>query len=204
MSLDKMLLEMVRNNDITLVSLDLRYNQIRDAVAKDLCDALKHNSTLTALDLEGNKIGTAGAKDLCDALKHNSTLTSLKLLFNQIGAAGAKDLSAAIIHNNILASINLFNNQIDDIQLREIKALIQRNHQMMLARRQQFCFKIIMLARNAKNPNLDSLCANLPKEIKLHILSYLNLGSESYIVKTAKQTGQSIQFIFIHINECYV
>jgi hypothetical protein len=75
---------------------------------------------------------------------------------------------------------------------------------MMLARRQQFLFKIIMLARNARNPNLDSLWANLPKEIKFHVLNYLNLASESYIGKTAKQTGQCIQFIFAHIDECNV
>jgi hypothetical protein len=75
---------------------------------------------------------------------------------------------------------------------------------MMLARRQQFLYKIIMLARNARDPNLGSLWGKLPKEIKLHVLSYLNLASESYIGKTAKQTGQCVQFIFAHIDECNV
>jgi hypothetical protein len=42
----------------------------------------------------------------------------------------------------------------------------------------------------------------LPKEVKLYVLSYLNLGSESYIGKNAKQTGQCIQFIFTNIKEC--
>ena len=74
----------------------------------------------------------------------------------------------------------------------------------MLARRQQFLFKIIMLARNARNLKSDSLWVNLPKEIKLHILSFLNLVSQSYIGKTAKQTEQCVQFIFTHIDECNV
>jgi hypothetical protein len=55
-------------------------------------------------------------------LKRNSTLTWLGLIYNQIG----------------------------DTQRQEINALIQRNQLMMLARRQQFLFKIIILARNAK------------------------------------------------------
>jgi hypothetical protein len=105
-------------------------------------------------------------------------------------------------YNTTLTSLNLEVNQICDTQRQEINALIQRNQQMMLARRQQFLFKIIILARNARNPNLDSLCANLPKEIKLNILSYLNLASEGYIGKTAKQTEQCVQFIFTHIGEC--
>jgi Leucine-rich repeat (LRR) protein len=230
MSLDKMLVEMVRNNgttltfldhsynligaagakdlsyvlthNTTLASLDLVVNQIGDAGAKDLSDALKHNTTLTSLDLGHNEICDAGAKKLSYALKHNTTLTSLNLGRNEIGDAGAKDLSEALKHNTTLTSLDLIYNQIGDAQFQEIDALIQRNQQMMLARRQQFLYKIIMLARNARNSNLDSLWAKLPKEIKLHVLSYLNLTSESYIGKTAKQTGQCVQFIFTHIDEC--
>jgi hypothetical protein len=204
MPLDKALLERIRNNDSALSSLDLRGNQIGDAGAKDLSDALKHNTTLTSHSLGVNLMGDVGAKDLSDALKYNSTLTSLNLDVNVIGAAGAKDLSDALIHNYILTSLDLDDNPIDDSQLQEIDALIERNLLMMLVRRQQFLFKIIMLARNARNPNFDSLWANLPKEIKLHVLSYLNLASVSYIGKTAKQTGQCVQFIFTHINECNV
>jgi hypothetical protein len=119
----------------------------------------------------------------------------------QIGAAGAKDLSEVLKYNTTLTSLSFEINQIGDKQRQEINTLIQHNQQMMLARRQQFLFKIIILARNARNPNLGSLCANLPKEIKLNIFSYLNLASESYTGRKAKQTGQCIQFIFTHIEE---
>jgi hypothetical protein len=110
----------------------------------------------------------------------------------------------ALKHNTTLTSLDLEYNQIDDAQLQEINALIKRNQQAVLARRQEFIFKIIMLARNAKNPNLNSLWAKLPKEIKLHVLNYLNSASESYISKTAKQTKQCVQFIFSNIDECNV
>jgi hypothetical protein len=204
MPLDKMLLEKINNNDTTLTSLDLRGNHISAAGAKDLSDALKHNTTLTSLYLGNNEIRAAGAKGLSDALKHNTTLTSLNLHCNQIGDAGAKDLSEALKHNTTLTFLDLKGNQIGDSQLHKINALIKRNQQMRRARRQQFLFKIIILARNAKNLKYDSLWANLPKEIKLHVLSYLNLASESYIGKTAKQTKQCVQFIFTNIDECNV
>jgi hypothetical protein len=188
----------------TLLSLDLRDNQIGAASAKDLSDMLKQNISLTSLHLSTNQIGDAGAKALSDVLKYNSTLISLDLYNNQINASGAKDLSDMLKQTTTLISLELRYNQIDNKQHKQINALIQRNEKMMLARRQQFFFKIIMLARNARNPNPDSLWANLPKEIKLHVLSYLYLASESYIGKIAKQTGQCIQFIFTHIDECNV
>jgi hypothetical protein len=58
------LLEKVHNNDTTLISLDLGLNQIGDAGAKDLSDALKYNTTLTFIDLCRNEIGDAVTKDL--------------------------------------------------------------------------------------------------------------------------------------------
>jgi Ran GTPase-activating protein (RanGAP) involved in mRNA processing and transport len=199
----KDLSDALKHNTI-ITSLNLYSNQIGDVGAKDLSDALKYNTTLTSLYLGNNEIGAAGAKDLSNALNHNTTLTSLDLSYNQIGAAGAKDLSDALTHNTTLTSLNLIYNQINVAHLQVINALIQRNQQTMLARRQEFIFKIIMLARNAKDPNPDSLWANLPKEIKLHVISYLNLASESYIGKTAKQTKQCVQFIFSNIDECNV
>jgi hypothetical protein len=48
MPLNKVHLEKIRNNDSTLTSLDLYRNQIGAAGAKDLSEALKHNTTLFA------------------------------------------------------------------------------------------------------------------------------------------------------------
>jgi hypothetical protein len=167
-----------------------------------LSDALKYNTTLTSLNLGGSQIGDDGAKDLSGALKHNTTLTSLELGFNKISAAGAKDLSDALKHNTTLTSLNLRDNQIGGAQLKEINALIERNHQMMLARRQQFIYKMILLARNAKSSNSASLWSWLPKDIRYYILESLSLNGEAYIGKTRKQVYQCTRFIFDHIEEC--
>jgi hypothetical protein len=52
-------LKKVRNNNATLTSLNLVEKQIRDTGAKDLSDALKHNTTLVSLDLFCNQISAA-------------------------------------------------------------------------------------------------------------------------------------------------
>jgi hypothetical protein len=43
------LLKRIRENDPTLTSISLGYNQISDAGAKDLAEALKVNKTLTSM-----------------------------------------------------------------------------------------------------------------------------------------------------------
>jgi hypothetical protein len=202
MILDEILLKRIRNNDLTLTSLDLGRNQIGAAGAKAVSEALKHNTTLTSLDLEANLISTAGAKDLSEALKHNTTLTSLNLGRNQIDAAGAKDLSEALKHNTTLTLLDLGYNQIGDACLKEINALLQRNQQARLARRQQFIYKMILLARDIKSSNPQSLWCRLPKEIRYLILASLNFQGETQIGKTRKQVYQCAKFIFDNIDEC--
>ena len=55
-------------------ALGLISNNISDAGATDLAQALHHNSTLNRLGLSSNNISDAGATDLAQALHHNSTL----------------------------------------------------------------------------------------------------------------------------------
>ena len=67
----------------SLTSLNLERNNIDDAGARELADALKVNSSLTSLNLGRNEIGDAGARELADALKVNSSLKDLKWLAKQ-------------------------------------------------------------------------------------------------------------------------
>ena len=59
----------------TLTQLDLRDNNIGDAGAASLAEAMKVNTTLTQLDLSRNPIGVAGAAFLAEAMKFNTTVT---------------------------------------------------------------------------------------------------------------------------------
>ena len=51
------------------------------------------------MDLSGNKIGYDGAKEIADALKHNTSLQSLDLSYNEIGDDGAKEIADALKKN---------------------------------------------------------------------------------------------------------
>ncbi|CEO17826.1 hypothetical protein RMONA_07375 [Rickettsia monacensis] len=72
----------LRKGDTTL---NLSYNDIGEARARDLAANLKANNSLTSLDLRWNKIGEQGAKELALMLKDNSTITELNLRYNSTG-----------------------------------------------------------------------------------------------------------------------
>ena len=84
--------------------LHLSHNNISDAGATDLAQALHHNSTLKVLDLSKNNISDVGATDLAQALHHNSTLERLDLEGNEsIGEEGTRQLVQAL---TVKTSIN--------------------------------------------------------------------------------------------------
>lgn len=189
-----------RNTTVTALSLARNLLGGCEAGARDLSDVLQHNTTLTVLDLTDNLLGDVGAKDISDALRRNANLTVLSLSDNKISAAGAIAISDALQHNTTLTSLDLSDNTIDD--LTQVTSLTARNSQWMLARRQQFILKMIMLARITKNPKPNSLWTYLPKEVRLHILNFLKIQNMAYIGKTAEQIEQCIKFIFENIDKC--
>ena len=70
-------------------------------------------SPLRVLSLWSNDISDAGAIKLADALAVNTSLTTLDLAGNSIGEAGADRLTAAVARNRRLASLDLRNNDVD-------------------------------------------------------------------------------------------
>ncbi|KAH8051711.1 peptide-aspartate beta-dioxygenase [Aureococcus anophagefferens] len=70
-------------------------------------------SPLRVLSLWSNDISDAGAIKLADALAVNTSLTTLDLAGNSIGEAGADRLTAAVARNRSLASLDLRNNDVD-------------------------------------------------------------------------------------------
>ena len=90
--------------------LNLSHNNISDAGATDLAQALHHNSTLNRLGLSSINISDVGATDLAQALHHNSTLKELYLSHNNISDVGATDLAQALHHNSTLKVLLLHDN----------------------------------------------------------------------------------------------
>ena len=78
------IIKRLRNDDKSLKVLYLHNNNISDAGAKELAQALKVNNSLTVLDLYNNNISDVGAKEIAQALKVNNSLTVLDLYNNNI------------------------------------------------------------------------------------------------------------------------
>lgn len=94
-------------NNPTFTSLHLKYNQIGDAGALVLAEALETNTTLTSLALGWNEIAEIGSTALAEALKTNAALTSLELQGNQIGEIGATAIAEALKTNSTLTLLDM-------------------------------------------------------------------------------------------------
>ncbi|CAH3157692.1 unnamed protein product [Pocillopora meandrina] len=99
---------------LNLTNLDLSYNDITDACATCIAEAIKVNKTLTTLDLSFTGISDAGATCIAEAIKVNKTLTNLYLRRNDISDAGATCIAEAIKVNKTLTTLDLSENRIRD------------------------------------------------------------------------------------------
>ena len=97
-----------------LNALYLGYNQIGDAGAAAIGEALKGNRVLKKLVLNNNKIGDAGAKAIGESLVFNRALTMLTLFSNKIGDAGAAAIAEGLSVNRALKELVLIINNIGD------------------------------------------------------------------------------------------
>ncbi len=119
--------------------LDLSSIKLTEYALKDLCEALKTNTSLLTLDLRYNDIGDEGTRHLSDALKTNSSLVSLDINVNYIGAIGAEHLIDALKTNASLLSLAAYNNFIGDENDECIGASCERNRQMLPIRLALLC-----------------------------------------------------------------
>ena len=98
----------------TLTTLDLSFTGISDVGATCIAEAIKVNKTLTNLYLSENRISDAGATCIAEAIKVNKTLTNLDLSLNGISDAGATCIAEAIKVNKTLTNLDLSHNGISD------------------------------------------------------------------------------------------
>jgi Ran GTPase-activating protein (RanGAP) involved in mRNA processing and transport len=103
-----------------LTTLTLTQNQIHEAGAVAIGQALKGNSTLRELRLNINIIGGAGAAAIFAALNGNKTLRILALGQSEIKDGGASGLTSL----GVLEELDLFNCEVgDDTAVAVAKAL---------------------------------------------------------------------------------
>ena len=112
---------------LNLTNLDLSENDISDAGATCIAEAIKVNKTLTNLDLSENAISGAGATCIAEAIKVNKTLTNLDLSYNGISDAGATCIAEAMKVNKTLTNLSLYGNRISDAGVTCIDEAIKVN-----------------------------------------------------------------------------
>ncbi|KJE90736.1 TKL/IRAK protein kinase [Capsaspora owczarzaki ATCC 30864] len=111
----------------TVTRLSMYKNQVSDAGALSVAQALELNKTVKELYLSENQIGDAGAQAIAEALKVNTTVTALVLHRNQIGDAGAHAIAAALKENKTVSVLVLYHNQISDAGARAIAEALKEN-----------------------------------------------------------------------------
>ncbi|CAF3531789.1 unnamed protein product [Rotaria socialis] len=122
----KYLADALKDNK-TLMTLDVKRNGIEVEGVEYLANALKYNTTLTTLDLRSNGIDKRGAKYIADALLKNMTLQTLYLAFNQIGDLGSQYMANALQHNNALIKLDLGQNTIDEAGAQFLAVALKMN-----------------------------------------------------------------------------
>jgi len=97
-----------------LLELNLSGNEINDRDCVSVGSALLTNDGLNVLNLSYNKIGDAGAKEIAAALKLH-TLSVLDISYNVIGPGGGTDFGKMLRHNEHLTTLGFGNNKIGDV-----------------------------------------------------------------------------------------
>lgn len=111
--------------NLNLVQLVLRGNQISAVGAKAIGWTLSVNRSLKKLYLQSNNIGDEGTRAIADALKKNTRLRLLELCDNSIGNIGAKAIAEALAENCGLKELHLTENKIGDIGAQAIGSALK-------------------------------------------------------------------------------
>ena len=92
----------------SLVSLDLRNNNIEHEGLRSLMKSIEHSSTLLSLELSYNHLADIGGTILGKALKQNRSMTHLGLFACNIDVAGLKALAQGLAVNTKMLSLPYF------------------------------------------------------------------------------------------------
>jgi hypothetical protein len=97
-----------------VTEINLAGNDVGDAGALLIGEALAHGCKVRTLVLDGSEIGDPGASAIAHALQRTHTLSTLRLKSNHIGDAGAAAFAETLRHNTALTGIDLCGNPIGD------------------------------------------------------------------------------------------
>ncbi|KFP79578.1 Leucine-rich repeat-containing protein 34, partial [Apaloderma vittatum] len=209
---DLQVLASVLRNAALVTGLDLRYNVLTDAGAKDVATFLKENSTLRYLNLMFNDIGTNGAELIARALHRNETLVYLRMTGNRIGNKGGMFFASMLKINSTLEKLDLGDCDLGTqclvaiatalTQNKSLKA-INLNRPLLYSQQEETTAHVaVMLKSNSslvelhlrkhemKNFGVEQLCEALYENSSL---KYLDLSCNKITCDGAKFLGQLLK-----------
>lgn len=115
-----LVLNRLRNNDITLRSVDFSDSNLSDLQAIQIADALEYNNVVTKVDLSCNDISDSGCVKIASMMQSNKSIIELNLSQNSISVKSANAIYNMLRFNNKLQKLNLFDNDLADEGLEKI------------------------------------------------------------------------------------
>jgi len=106
--------------------LILSHNEIGPAGASALAGALA-SSSIEEFWNTGNPIGSAGVVEIAHAIEISQTLRMIDLGSNQMGAGGARHLGSALAVNQVITHVGLADNMIGDDGIMAIEEALKMN-----------------------------------------------------------------------------
>jgi hypothetical protein len=96
-----------------LVSVDIRWMKIGDAMAKELADLLRKCPRVTSLDVQDNFISCIGCMEIAKACASHAHIATLNLSGNRIADLGAAVVSSMLMANSSLTHLDLCGNRLE-------------------------------------------------------------------------------------------
>ncbi|XP_069648869.1 leucine-rich repeat-containing protein 34 isoform X1 [Haliaeetus albicilla] len=177
---DLQVLASVLRSTVLVTGLDLRYNVLTDAGAKNMATFLQENCTLRYLNLMFNDIGTSGAELIARALHRNETLVYLRMTGNKIGNKGGMFFASMLQINSTLEKLDLGDTDMEETTVRV--ALMLKNNSSLV--------ELHLGKHEMKNFGVEQLCEALYENSSLR---YLDLSCNKITCDGVKFLGELLK-----------
>ena len=147
--------DLLRSKCVSLVSLDLSWNDLGTAGAIHLAGGLEKNSSLTSMDLSSNHVTAPGAQKLAFVIKYNHTLKELILSQNKVTSHPCVVFSKTLRGHPSMKKLDLSQNPVGDAGGRAIFKAILRGLTCFVMMR-DCSYNLEEDVFNYSNPAMDS------------------------------------------------
>lgn len=172
--------------EATFTTLNLRFNQLRDASAVSLgalLGAPQPHPTIEVLNLKANRVADAGAMKLAEALRTNTKLRNMNLRrqFPGLTDVTAKAFAYALDENSSLRKLRLRRNKVQDAGAIALAESVARRFQRLqgTVEAEELCFELDLEENKVGVKGglaLVQMLREVGPEAKMEVLLFGNSG----------------------------